>query len=479
MRRRNSSGWPLLRSLAGYAFMIGSSVALFFWIRSLGTAVHGPKGGGTQFAAALAKRVDVLPHVLLALVVIIALARFMGWLFRLIHQPAVIGEVVAGIFLGPSLLGQFLPEAAAYLLPKEIAPFLGVLAQVGVILFMFLVGLELDTGLLRNRTHASVAISHASILAPFLLGAAAALWLYQSYAPPGVPFTIFALFLGVSLSVTAFPVLARILTDRKMNKSNLGVIALTCAAVDDVTAWCLLALLVSVAQAEPGRVLITVGLTAAFIFTMLLLRPLLLRLVRYQESRGPMTQGSVAAILVSLLLTALATEWIGIHALFGAFLLGAIIPHNSPVARETREKLEDLVLVFLLPAFFAFTGLRTQIGLLQGADQWMVCLLIIALASAGKFGGSYVAARLSGLDPNVAASVGILMNTRGLMELIVLNLGLDLGILSPALFAMLVVMALVTTFATTPVLHWLSRGARSPRALEALECDGTAPSGQA
>jgi Sodium/hydrogen exchanger family len=216
MRRPNSSGWPLLRSLAGYAFMIGSSVALFFWIRSLGTAVHGPKGGGTQFAAALAKRVDVLPHVLLALVVIIALARFMGWLFRLIHQPAVIGEVVAGIFLGPSLLGQFLPEAAAYLLPKEIAPFLGVLAQVGVILFMFLVGLELDTGLLRNRTHASVAISHASILAPFLLGAAAALWLYQSYAPPGVPFTIFALFLGVSLSVTAFPELARILTDRKV-----------------------------------------------------------------------------------------------------------------------------------------------------------------------------------------------------------------------------------------------------------------------
>src|SRR6185295_4277857 len=185
-------------------------------------------------------------------------------------------------------------------------------------------------------------------------------WLYQSYAPPGVPFTIFALFLGVSLSVTAFPVLARILTDRKMNKSNLGVIALTCAAVDDVTAWCLLALLVCVAQAEPGRVLITVALTAAFIVTMLVLRPLLLRLVRYQESRGPMTQGSVAAVLVSLLLTALATEWIGIHALFGAFLLGAIIPHNSPVARETREKLEDLVLVFLLPAFFAFTGLRTQ-----------------------------------------------------------------------------------------------------------------------
>ena len=217
----------------------------------------------------------------------------------------------------------------------------------------------------------------------------------------------------------------------------------------------------SVAQAEPGESTGNGRSDDSVHCTVVMLRPLVIRLVRFQDSRGTLTQAAVAVIFMSLLTCALVTEWIGIHALFGAFLLGAVIPHDSLVATQAREKLEDTVVVLLLPVFFAFTGLRTQIGLLHGFEHWMVCGIIIVLASAGKFGGSYVAARLSGLDVNTAASIGVLMNTRGLMELIVLNLGLDLGILSPSLFAMLVVMALVTTIATSPILEYLSRSANS------------------
>jgi Kef-type K+ transport system membrane component KefB len=459
----HSGSRGLLISLTAYLAMLGASVAIFLWIQSIGSRLSPSASGvAASFGKTVTARFEVLPHVLLALLLIIAVARLAGLLFRRIHQPAVIGEVVAGIALGPSLLGRVWPEASSLLFPAEIAPFLSVLAQIGVILFMFLVGLELDTGLLRRGTHSSVAISHASIVAPFLLGSAAALWLFSGYSAPGVPFTVFSLFTGVSLSVTAFPVLARILTDRGLQRTKLGVLALTCAAVDDVTAWCLLALLLSVAQAAPEGAVLTVGLTITFVATILMLRPLLLRLVSFQDSRGKLSQGAAAVIFMSLLASALVTEWIGIHALFGAFLLGAIIPHDSLVSIQMREKLEDTVVILLLPVFFAFTGLRTQIGLLHELEHWMVCGFIIVLASAGKFGGSFVAARLSGLDRNMAASIGVLMNTRGLMELIVLSLGLDLGILSPSLFAMFVIMAIVTTVATAPILHYLCRAAEGP-----------------
>jgi Kef-type K+ transport system membrane component KefB len=447
-----------LRATASYALLVGGGVALFLWVRSAGSTLSSvadtagrvtEKGAGT--------RIDTLPHVLLALLVILGVSRFVGSLFQRIRQPAVIGEVVAGIALGPSLLGRIWPHAGSFLFPSEVAPFLGVIAQVGVILFMFLVGLELDTSLLKRRTYSSVAISHASILAPFLLGSTASLWIYSGYSMPRVSFTVFSLFLGVALSVTAFPVLARILTDKGIHRSRLGVLALTCAAVGDATAWCLLALLLGVARAQAERSLITVGLTVLFVATVMLLRPLLLRFVRLQESRGVLSQSGVAVIFTLLLVSALATEWIGIHALFGAFLLGAIIPHESLAAVQLREKLEDTVVVLFLPVYFAFTGLRTQIGLVQGVQQWMVCGLIILIAFIGKFGGSYAAARLTKLDNNTAACIGVLMNTRGLMELIVLNLGLDLGILSPTLFAMFVIMALVTTMATSPILDYLYR----------------------
>ncbi|MCK6448308.1 MAG: cation:proton antiporter [Planctomycetes bacterium] len=446
-----------LRTWLVYAVMIASTVLVFLWIDSRGAHLEAPDpvGDATFGAGSQAARVDVLTHVLIALVVILVSARLLGNLFRRLHQPPVIGEVIAGIALGPSLLGRIAPEAQAFLLPQSVAPYLGILAQVGVILFMFVVGLELDPRLLRKRTHATVAISHASIIAPFLLGAAFALVLYPRFSSSDVPFTAFALFLGVSMSVTAFPVLARILTDRRLQGTRLGVIALTCAAVDDVTAWCLLAFVIGVTQSQLDSALTTVALTIAYIaFMFVVVRPVLERWISKHDAAG-LTPGFLSMIAVGLLLSALATELIGVHALFGAFLLGAMMQHDSRIVQQLRERIEGIVLALFLPAFFAFTGMRTEIGLVHGLDQWLVCGAIVLVASLGKFGGSFATARMTGLGWRDSAAVGILMNTRGLMELIVLNIGLDMKVLSPTLFAMLVIMAVITTIATTPILDRL------------------------
>jgi len=450
-----------LKTIAAYVGMIAATALAFWGIRHLGQDLQAPApAGAPRFGQdAAAAHAGTLLHVLLALVLIVLVSRVLGALFRRIDQPPVVGEVIAGIALGPSLLGRIAPDVAAYVLPASIAPSLSIIAQVGVIVFMFLVGMELDTSLLRNKAHAALAISHASIIAPFVLGALTALWIYPKLATSDVPFSIFAMFMGVAMSITAFPVLARILTDRGIHKTRLGVIALSCAAVDDVTAWCLLAFVVSLASPRAGSALGTIAMTAGYIgFVLVVLRPLVSRYVRAQDVRQQLGPNAVPFVLVALLLSALTTEYIGIHAIFGAFLLGAIIPHESLLARTMRGKLEDLVVVLLLPTFFAFTGLRTQIGLVSGAEEWLMCLAIIAVACAGKLGGSYVAARLTGLQWRDAASLGALMNTRGLMELVVLNIGLDLGVISPTLFAMMVLMASVTTFATSPLLGLLQQG---------------------
>lgn len=448
-----------------YLVSISVAVGAFLVVQRLGTglgaspaAVEGT--GGTAFNPLRGgEQGKTLLHVLVALPVIIIAARVVGAVFRRVGQPAVVGEVVAGIMLGPSLLGRVWPEGMAFVLPGTTGPILQVIAQIGVILFMFLVGLELNASRLRRETHATVAISHASIIVPFTLGSALALWLYPRFATSDVPFTVFALFVGVSMSVTAFPVLARILTDRGMQNTPLGRIALTCAAVDDVSAWCLLAFVVSIARARAGDAAMTVGLLVAFLAVMLLVvRPAMGMLVRRAERNGRVSQDVIAVLVVALLLSALATEAIGIHALFGSFLLGAIISHDSLVAQELTRKLNDLVVILFLPVFFAYTGLRTQIGLLSGVGEWAVCGVIVAVACLGKFGGSAAAARFTGLKWRDAASLGALMNTRGLMELIVLNVGLDMGVLGPKLFAMLVIMAVVTTVMTSPVLGWLGKG---------------------
>ena len=441
------------RRWAIYGLMVLATVAVFFLIRRYGetlTAPAAPAGGPST--GMVGSRNEALLRLLLALAAVIAVGQVLAKVFARLSQPPVIGEMLAGILLGPSLIGE---RASALILPGSVAPYLSLVAQLGVILYMFTVGLELDAGFLRSRAHTTVATSHASILAPFLLGSLLALGLYPRLSNSSVPFTSFALFMGLAMSVTAFPVLARILTDRNMSRTHLGIVALTCAAVDDVTAWCLLALVVGVTRAEVGGALMVPVWTIAFILVMFfVVRPLAKRAAsRWEGERLP--RETVAVVLVGLLVSAMATELIGIHAIFGAFLLGAVIPHDSAIARSFIRQLEHVVAVLFLPAFFAFTGMRTRIDLVSGWDQWLICALIILVATVGKFGGSFLAARITGMDWRTSAALGTLMNTRGLMELVVLNIGLDLKVISPTLFSMMVLMALVTTVATSPVLRLL------------------------
>lgn len=429
-------------------------------ILTLGRNVHAPKPGGAIVAAAGATSGDgdIVWRLVLAAAVIIVAARLVGALFQRINQPQVVGEIVAGVVLGPSLLGRIAPSLSSALFAKQMLPFLDVFSQVGLLFFMFLIGLELDLRLIRGRGQAAATVSHMSIVVPFVLGAGSALFLFPLLGSQSGRFLPFALFLGASMSITAFPVLARILTERGIYKTRLGAITLTCAAVDDVTAWCMLAMVVAVTKANgPTGALKTVGLAIAFVLVMVfVVRPLLGRLARWHEDRGVIGGGMLAMLFVGILLSALATDRIGIHAIFGAFLFGVIMPKRSELIAELVGKLEDFTVVFLLPLYFAFTGLRTNIGLLGARpSQWLACLVILAIAIAGKFGGSAVAARINRLEWREAMAVGVLMNTRGLTELIILNIGLDLKVIPPELFAMLVIMALVTTFMTTPLLSLL------------------------
>jgi Kef-type K+ transport system membrane component KefB len=398
---------------------------------------------------------DLLWHLLLVLAAVVITGRVLGRVFRFIGQPPVIGEVVAGIALGPSLLGAISPDAYTFLLPPAVAPSLGLLSQLGVALYMFLIGVELDTDVLRGQLRATVTIAQSGIVLPFVLGAALAAVVAQDLAPAGVPFSHFVLFMGVAMAITAFPVLARILADTGLTRTDLGRLALTCAAVGDVTAWCLLAFVVGVAQSREGSALLPSLMTVGYIALMfIVVRPAVVRWCRRTEARA-IDRDVIAAVIVAALVSALITEWIGIHAIFGAFLMGAVIPHDSRLARVLEDRIEHLVTILLLPAFFAFAGMRTEIGLISNWTAWLTCAAIVLVATIGKFGGTLAAARLSGHEWRTATSLGVLMNTRGLMELIVLNVGLDLGVISPTLFTMMVVMALVTTMATTPLLGML------------------------
>ena len=458
-RQRSSlfTGASRTKTIGAYVGMTAAAAMAFFWIRRQGEQLVAPAAPEvTRAAGEAVSQGHVLAEVLLALAVISVLARVMGnAVEKYLRQPPVMGEILAGIVLGPSVLGAISTGAYTFLMPPEAAPHLAIVAKIGVVLFMFLVGIHLDSRPLRANSHSTLAISHASILAPFVLGAAVSFLLYPRYSNAATSFTVFALFLGVSMSVTAFPVLARILTDRKIHATPLGVTALACAAVDDATAWCLLAFASGVATAQVGGAAQTVLLVGVYVAVMFVaVRPIVHRVsAREERASGPVSLTLLASVIGMMLLSAVATERIGIHALFGAFLFGSFIPHDGRLARQIRARVEDIVVVLLLPIFFAFTGMRTEIGLLATAADWLFCGLIILIATAGKFGGSFAAARLSGLGWRESGAIGVLMNTRGLMELIVLNVGLDMGILSPTLFAMLVIMALVTTFSTTPMLH--------------------------
>jgi len=406
---------------------------------------------------------------LMQIVVIIIMAGLFGRLFRRLGQPPVMGEMLAGIALGPSVLGLFFPDVMTFLFPQSSLETLRLLSQIGVVLFMFVVGMELNTRHLREKGTAAVMISHASIIVPFLLGSALSLFLYRELAPPGTSFSAFALFIGVAMSITAFPVLARILEDRELTQTSLGSIALTCAAVDDVTAWCILALVIAIvnatgAAASLATVLFTLMFAAAMLF---IVRPQLSRIAKETPRSSLHGRRVIAAMLAFVLVCALVTETIGIHALFGAFLAGIVMPAAVDFRTFLKDKIEGFSAAALLPLFFVFTGLRTQIGLLNDWQSWALCGVIILVAIAGKLGGSMLMSRWTGMSWSQSFGIGVLMNTRGLVELVVLNIGYDLGILSGRIFAMMVLMALVTTFMTGPLLSLIKSEQYAPQIAEA------------
>ena len=430
-----------------------AAVALILWLGS-GPQISTDAHGSSLTANLWQNFRSPLSVLLIQIVVILASAGLVSQLFRRIGQPPVMGEMLAGIILGPSVLGFFFPQAMSFIFPASSLETLRLLSQIGVVLFMFVVGMELNVRHVKERGSAAVMISHASIIVPFVLGAALSLFLYRELAPPGTSFTAFALFIGVAMSITAFPVLARILEDRALTQTQLGSIALTCAAVDDVTAWCILALVIALVQASGivvsfTTIVFTLLFAAAMIFVV---RPQLRRMVKLATGAHVHTRRLIAGVLALVLISALITETIGIHALFGAFVAGVVMPPSPEFRLFLREKLEAFSTAALLPLFFAFTGLRTEVSLLNDWRSWAFCAVVILVAIAGKLGGSMLMSRWTGMNWPQSFSLGVLMNTRGLVELVVLNIGYDLGILSGRIFAMMVLMALVTTFMTGPLL---------------------------
>lgn len=448
-----------------YLFVVGLFSALIYWTIHNGkllekgrylVTVTSTQSDLQEFLSSLYHNITHPLAILLAqIVTIILVARLFGWVCKKIGQPMVIGEILAGIFLGPSFFGHYFNEYSSLLFPVSSLDNLKFLSQIGLIFFMYVVGMELDLKVLKNKAQEAVVISHASIIIPFTLGLLLAYTIYTQYAPPGIAFLSFGLFLGIAMSITAFPVLARIVQERGLNKTRIGAMVITCAAADDITAWCILAGVIAIVKA--GSItssLYIIVLSFIYVVAMFkLVKPFLKRIGNLFDSQEKITKPVVAIFFLTLLISAYLTEVIGIHALFGAFVAGVIMPENMKFRAIFIEKIEDVSLVVLLPLFFVFTGLRTEIGLLNNIALWKVCGLIIAVAVIGKFLGSALTAKFVGQNWRDSLTIGALMNTRGLMELVVLNIGYDLGVLTKEVFAMMVIMALATTFMTGPALN--------------------------
>jgi Kef-type K+ transport system membrane component KefB len=451
-----------------YFGITGGFTALMYWIIIQGKQLQASKtiitpvvekNSWNAFLNAIQHNFqDPLAILLMQIITIIFVARIFGWVFKKIGQPTVIGEIIAGIALGPSLLGMYFPEFSGVLFPAESLGNLKFLSQIGLILFMFVIGMELDLKVLKNRANEAVVISHASIVFPFTLGIGLAYFVYNSFAPQGVKFLSFSLFMGIAMSITAFPVLARIVQERGIHKTKLGAIVITCAAADDITAWCILAVVIAIVKAGTFvSSLYVISLAVGYVLIMLfMVKPFLKRIGDLYATKDAIVKPVVAIFFLTLILSSYATEVIGIHALFGAFMTGVIMPDVAKFRNIFIEKVEDVSVILLLPLFFVFTGLRTEIGLINDPYLWKVTGFIILVAVVGKFLGSALAAKFVGQNWRDSLTIGALMNTRGLMELIVLNIGLELKVLTPEVFTMMVIMALVTTFMTGPALNLIN-----------------------
>ncbi len=451
-----------------YIVVTGGFLVLIYWILSKGkflengrdiVVIASKENQWTQFLSSLTHNLQHPLAILLAqIITIILVARLFGWIFRKIGQPSVIGEIVAGIALGPSLLGLYFPEFSSTLFPSASLGNLQFLSQIGLILFMFVIGMELDLKVLKNKANDAVVISHASIVVPFSFGIGLAYFIYYRFAPQGVDFLSFSLFMGIAMSITAFPVLARIVQEREMHKTRLGTIVITCAAADDITAWCILAAVIAIVKAGSFvSSLYVIGLAILYVGVMLfIVRPFLKKIGDLYKTKNKLSKPVVAIFFLTLILSSYTSEIIGIHALFGAFMAGAIMPDITKFRAIFIEKVEDVSVILLLPLFFVFTGLRTQIGLINDPYLWKLTGAIILVAVAGKFFGSALAAKFVGQSWQDSLTIGALMNTRGLMELVVLNIGYDLGVLTSEVFTMMVIMALVTTVMTGPALDLIN-----------------------
>lgn len=396
---------------------------------------------------------------LLQIISILIVSRIFGYLFKKIGQPTVIGEILAGIVLGPSLLGYFYPDAFHFLFATKSLGNLYILSQIGLILFMFTIGMDLNMGELKQKMGKIYVISHASIIIPYFFGMLLAFFVFQEFAAAQTTFLSFALFIGISMSITAFPVLARIVQEKGLSKTHLGTVSIASAAINDVTAWCILAAVIAIAKTGSFvSSLYTIGFSVLYVLVMLfLVRPFLKRVGEIYSNSEVLNKSIIAFLLLILIVSAWVTQIIGIHALFGAFLAGVVMPQLPKFRKLIIDKIEDVSVTLLLPLFFVFTGLRTEIGLLNTFYLWEICGLFILVAILGKFAGGAFTARILGETWKDSLSIGVLMNTRGLMELIVLNIGYEMGILPPPIFVMLVIMALVTTFMTTPALSIINR----------------------
>lgn len=455
------------RNTIFYTLVVAFFLFMMYWVTMQGKALEQNVVEANSNAGAWADFLDSMKHnlehplaiLLVQIITIVLAARFFGWLFKKIGQPSVIGEIIAGIALGPSLFGAYFTEASGVLFPIESLSNLQFLSQIGLILFMFVIGMELDLKILKNKANDAIIISHASIVFPFALGMLLAYFIYSSFAPEGVGFLSFSLFLGIAMSITAFPVLARIVQERGIHKTKLGTVVITAAAADDITAWCILAAVIAIVKAGSFvSALYVIGLAVAYVFVMMrFVRPFLKRVGDLSSTKNSLTKSEVAIFLITLIISSYVTEVIGIHALFGAFMTGAIMPDNSRFRHMFIEKVEDVSVTLFLPLFFVYTGLRTEIGLIDDAYLWKVTGAIILVAVVGKFVGSALAAKFIGQSWRDSLTIGALMNTRGLMELVVLNIGFDLGVLTPEVFAMMVIMALVTTFMTGPLLDLINK----------------------